>query len=202
MGFSSQWNFGRKMHSSGIELEETLFWRPARLRRFLGGRPLGLGGISRNFFSRRRRWIILIFSVDSNRTHRDLSKNDFFEILSIFLGLRQYFGPFFWQIFTFGKSARTIWKIYSIPAYSDGFRTLKKSLSVTINRSINLLTLVVRNCTQEPTTCKWRWRKCSQRSCRATGRRTPDYPYLGSGHFCRFFSGFTLVYQLFHKFAI
>ena len=86
------------------------------------------------------------FLVRADSTHRDLSKNDFFEILPIFFGPRQNLGPFFWQIFDFGKSARTNWKIYLIPTYSDGFRTFKKSLSVPINRSINLLPLAVRNC--------------------------------------------------------
>ena len=86
--------------------------------------------------------------MESDSAHRDLSKNVFFEILSNFSGLRQKFGPFFRQIFTFGKSARIIWKIYSIPAYSDGFRTFKKSLLVAIIGSIYLLTLVVRKCIQ------------------------------------------------------
>jgi hypothetical protein len=33
-----------------MEVEEGLFWRPARLRRFLEGRPLGLGSIVGIFF--------------------------------------------------------------------------------------------------------------------------------------------------------
>ena len=104
------------------------------------------GQHSSKFFERGGSILFLFFSMDSDSTHWDLSKNDFFEILSIFLGLCQNFGLFFWQIFTFGKSVHTIRKIYSIPVYSDGFRTFKKSLPVSINQSTNLLTLVVRNC--------------------------------------------------------
>jgi hypothetical protein len=33
--------------------------------------------------------------VELDSTHRDLSKNDFFEILPIYFGPRQNFGPFF-----------------------------------------------------------------------------------------------------------
>ena len=65
----------------------------------------------------------------------------------IFSARANIFGSIFWQIFTFRKSAGTNRKIFSIPAYSDGFRSLKKSLQVSINQFINLLTLVVRNCT-------------------------------------------------------
>ena len=36
--------------TDGVELEEGLFWRPARLQRFLGGWPLGLGSIVGIFF--------------------------------------------------------------------------------------------------------------------------------------------------------
>ena len=102
------------------------------------------------FFQREGSILFLFFSVDSDSTYWDLSKNDFFEISSIFLSLRQHFGLFFWQILTFGKLVCTIQNVYSIPAYSDGFRTFKKSLPVSINQSTNLLTLVVRNCSQSP----------------------------------------------------
>ena len=47
------------------------------------------------FFQRGGSILFFIFSADSDSTHRDLSENDFFEILSIFLGLRQNFGLFF-----------------------------------------------------------------------------------------------------------
>ena len=88
-----------------------------------------------------------LFLMEPNSTPRDLSKNDFFKILSIFFACANIFGSIFGQIFTFGKSARTNRKIFSIPAYSEGFRSSKKSSPVSINRFINLLTLVVRNCT-------------------------------------------------------
>ena len=110
------------------------------------------GQYGSNFFQRGRSIIFLFFSVDSDCTHWGLSKNDFFEILLIFLGVRQNFGLFFWQIFTFGKLAHTIQKIYSISASYDGFWTFKKSLPVSINWSTNLLTLVVRNHFSHPLT--------------------------------------------------
>jgi hypothetical protein len=39
----------------------------------------------------------LIFLVELDSTHRDLSKNDFFEILSNFLARAKFFGPIFCQ---------------------------------------------------------------------------------------------------------
>ena len=147
--------------TDGMEVKEGLFWRPARLQCILGRQPLGLGSIVVIFLQGEDLFYFYFYSVDSDSTYWNLSKNDFFEILSIFLGLRQNFGLFFWQIFTFGKSVCTIQKIYSIPAYSDGFRTFKKSLPASINQSTNLLTLIVRNCKAKVTkivrafSCLW-----------------------------------------------
>ena len=100
------------------------------------------------FFSPRWRFIFLFFLVELDSTHRDLSKNDFFKILSIFLARAKFFGSIFCQIVTFGKSAQTNRKISSIPAYSDGFQTLKKSPPVSINQFIHLLLFVDFDCPQ------------------------------------------------------
>ena len=39
--------------TDGMEVNEGLFWRPARLQCILGGQPLGLGRIVVNFFKRK-----------------------------------------------------------------------------------------------------------------------------------------------------
>ena len=105
------------------------------------------GQHSSKFFQREGSILFLFFRWILTVLIEIYPKPTFSRFYQFFLGLRQKFGLFFWQIFTFGKSVHTIRKIYSIPAYSNGFRTFKKSLPVSINRSTNLLTSVVRNCT-------------------------------------------------------
>ena len=80
--------------TDGMKVKVGLFWRPARLQCILGGQRLGLGSIVVNFL-KGEDLFFFFFLMDSDSTHRDLSRNNFFEILSIFLGLRQNFGLFF-----------------------------------------------------------------------------------------------------------
>jgi hypothetical protein len=112
---------------------------------FFGGRPLGLGGIIGIFLGEEDIDYIDFFLWDRQYLSRSIQKWFFWDFTEFF-GPRQNFGQIFWQIFDFGKSARTNRKIFLIPTNSDGFRTFKKSLPVPINRSIYLLLLFVRNC--------------------------------------------------------
>ena len=95
-----------------------------------------------NFFWKGR---IYFFDGFWQYSLRSIQKRLFQDFIDFLWACAKNLDLFFWQIFTFGKSAHTIWKIYSIPAYSDGFQTFQRSLPVSINGSITLLTLVVCN---------------------------------------------------------
>jgi hypothetical protein len=59
-----------------------------------GGVPLGSGCTVGNIFWGEDKILFTLFLVESDSTHRDLFKNEFFEILSIYFGLRQNFWHF------------------------------------------------------------------------------------------------------------
>ena len=132
--------------TDGMEVKEGLFWRPASLQCILGGRPLGLGSIVVIFSKGRIHFILFLFSGFWQYSFRSIQKRLFRDFINFFEPAPKFWTFFTQQIFSFRKSVCTIGKIYSIPVNSDGFRTFKKSLSVSINQSTNLLTLVVCNC--------------------------------------------------------
>jgi hypothetical protein len=101
----------------------------------------------RNFFLGVGKYIILIFLCGIGQC---LLLIEIYPkmIFPIILGRTKILNYLSDKSLILGKSARTNRKIFLIPTYSDGFQTFKKSLLVPINRSINLLLLFVRNCTQ------------------------------------------------------
>ena len=84
--------------TDGMKVKEGLFsviLEACKVAMYFRRTASRFGQHSSKFFERGGSILLLFFSMDSDSTHRDLSKNDFFEILSIFLGLRQNFGLFF-----------------------------------------------------------------------------------------------------------
>ena len=109
---------------------------------FLWRSASGFGWHGRNFLRGGGNWLFWWNWIVLIKIYPKMTFSRFYR----FFWTAPIFWPFFWYIFAFRKSARTIRKISLIPTYSDGFRTFKKSLPVPINTSIKLLPLLVRNC--------------------------------------------------------